>query len=107
MFSLQTISNCDLEVKTYYQWPGQSSKVLCMEIPFSNKTSERRLLAEKLNQNTRRSFNMKANQKMENVFYHEKNGMLENKRVMRGNIVTINYLWANPVLKSCYLPSGK
>lgn len=33
--------------------------------------------------------------------------MLENKRVMRGNIVTINYLWANPVLKSCYLPSGK
>lgn len=33
--------------------------------------------------------------------------MLENKRVMRENIVTINYLWANPVLKSCYLPSGK
>lgn len=69
MFSSQTISNCDLEVKTYYQWPGQSSELLCMEIPFSNKTSERRLLAEKLNQNTRRFFNMKANQKMEKSYF--------------------------------------
>lgn len=107
MFSSQTISNCDLEVKTYYQWPSQSSELLCMEIPFSNKTCERRLLAEKLNQNTRRSFNMKANQKMENLISHKKYEMLENKKIMRGNTVSINYLWANPVLKSCYFPSGK